>query len=60
MEIVFFRYGGFEKIIKEIKGKELYCIRNTEGELIEDVRKPYYILPDFVKEPKEVLEMEKM
>lgn len=56
---VFFRYGGFEKIIKKLKGKELYCIRNTKGELIEDVRKPYYILPDFVKEPKEVVEMEK-
>jgi len=44
---VFYRYGAFKSIINE-NGE--YCIKDNEGNLIEDQRKPYYHVPDFVKD----------
>ncbi len=56
---VFFRYGGFQQILKKDGSTYMYCIENNKGELVEDKRKPYYYLPDFIKEPIEIKEMEK-
>ncbi|WP_432703317.1 class III lanthionine synthetase LanKC [Lysinibacillus sphaericus] len=44
---VFYRYGGFKSIINE-NGE--YCIKDDEGNLIEDQRNPFYQVPDFVKD----------
>lgn len=44
---VFYRYGGFKSIINE-NGE--YCIKDNEGNLIEDQRNPFYHVPDFVKD----------
>lgn len=49
---VFFRYGGLKRIVSVINGKEVSSIRTPEGELIEDMRVPYYHLPEFVEEPE--------
>lgn len=44
---VFYRYGAFERILNE-HGE--HCIRDEEGNLIEDQRTPFYQVPDFVKD----------
>ncbi|MFJ5764370.1 class III lanthionine synthetase LanKC [Lysinibacillus sp. NPDC093210] len=44
---VFYRYGGFKSIINE-NGE--YCIKDDEGNLIQDQRNPFYQVPDFVKD----------
>lgn len=56
---LYFRYGGFTPIINIVNKKEIYCIKNNKGELIEDKRVPYYHLPDFIKEPKFITNSEK-
>lgn len=56
---LYFRYGGFMPIINVINKKEIYCIKNNNGELIEDKRVPYYYLPDFITEPKFIIQSEK-
>lgn len=49
---VYYRYGAFKKITKIENDQAIYCIKNPDGELIEDKRVPYYYQPDFVKEPE--------
>ncbi|MCP3810099.1 class III lanthionine synthetase LanKC [Paenibacillus sp. Lou8.1] len=44
---VFYRYGGFKRIVNE-QGQ--HCIRDEQGNLIEDQRNPFYQVPDFVKD----------
>lgn len=56
---LYFRYGGFMSIIKVVNKKEIYCIKNNNGDLIEDKRVPYYYLPDFIKEPQFIIHSEK-
>ena len=48
---VYYRYGGFKKMLNA-EGK--LCIKDKEGNLISDLRTPYYTIPDFVKEPEEL------
>ena len=50
--IVFYRYGGF-KLMQQLApdGVHVATIRNGDGELIEDVRQPYFDLPDWVADP---------
>ncbi|MFJ7667360.1 class III lanthionine synthetase LanKC [Lysinibacillus sp. NPDC097195] len=43
---VFYRYGGFKSILNE-EGE--YCIKDDEGNLIQDQRNPFYQVPHFVK-----------
>ncbi len=53
---VFFRYGGFVEMKINVDGKWVDAIYNDDGQLIPDKRVPYYYLPPFVTEPKEVKE----
>ncbi|USQ68029.1 hypothetical protein M5C72_09075 [Companilactobacillus allii] len=53
---VFFRYGAFKKMTYNIDGNITYIIKDPRGKCIEDVRAPYYSLPNFIKEPKFILE----
>ena len=56
---VFFRYGAFKKMTyTDANGKIVNCIMDPDGNLIEDKRVPYYFLPDFVSEPKEIMEQD--
>lgn len=52
---VFFRYGGFQRINTTIQGKKVLAIYNDKGKLVEDQRKPYYYVPEFVEEPEFVI-----
>lgn len=56
---IYFRYGAFKKMFFFENGKKKLAIQNNMGNLIEDVRKPYYVLPDFIQEPQELKDMEK-
>ncbi|HJF18551.1 MAG TPA: class III lanthionine synthetase LanKC [Aeriscardovia aeriphila] len=51
---VYFRYGGLKKMTALIDGQEKAVIYTPAGEAIEDLRVPYYTLPDFVTEPDEI------
>lgn len=53
---VFFRYGGFKKMVTNINGEKVDAIKDPDGKLIEDKRVPYYYLPKFVTEPSYILE----
>lgn len=48
---IYYRYGAFKKMYS--KNGEL-CIKDSDGNLIPDNRTPYYRIPKFVKEPKEL------
>ena len=48
---VYYRYGGFSKMIN---AEGQLCIKDKEGNLIPDLRTPYYTIPDFVEEPEEL------
>ena len=56
---VYFRYGGFAQMFVTIDGEKQLAIMNEKGELIPDVRSTTYVLPDFVKEPIEIIKMDK-
>jgi serine/threonine protein kinase len=56
---IYFRYGAFMPRYLYKNGEKVDAIENLQGELIEDKRVPYYYLPDFVEEPKEIMKMEK-
>lgn len=56
---VYFRYGGFAQMFVTVNGEKQLAIENENGELIPDVRSATYVLPDFVKEPAEIVEMDK-
>lgn len=57
---VYFRYGSFMERYYYKDGQKVYAIENLDGELVEDLRTPYYALPDFVDEPIEIKEMEEL
>ncbi len=44
---MFYRYGGFTSVYNE-NGE--HCIRDEEGNLIQDQRTPFYQVPEFVKD----------
>lgn len=56
---VYFRYGGFAKMEVVIDGKEVMAIKTPEGNFIEDLRVPYYDVPEFIHEPSRIAEIEK-
>ncbi|MFV0560047.1 MAG: class III lanthionine synthetase LanKC, partial [Enterococcus sp.] len=53
---VYFRYGGFVEL-KNIQGE--FCILDSSGSKILDLREPYYHVPSFVNVPKKIERMEK-
>lgn len=50
---IFFRYGAFKKMLSP--AGEL-CLIDANGNLVPDLRKPQYYVPDFVKVPKRLNE----
>lgn len=52
---VFFRYGGFRRIEKNIDGERHLVIRDKSGGYIPDLRQPFYALPTFIHEPEWVV-----
>ncbi|GHV98395.1 hypothetical protein lacNasYZ01_15770 [Lactobacillus nasalidis] len=51
---VYYRYGAFKEIVKEISGQKCCCLQAPDGSWQEDQRCPYYYQPDFVQEPVEL------
>ena len=51
---VYYRYGAFKEMIKEIAGQKRCCLQAPDGSWLEDRRCPYYYQPDFVQEPAEL------
>lgn len=51
---VYYRYGAFKEMVKEIAGQKCYCLQAPDGSWQEDQRCPYYCPPDFVQEPAEL------
>lgn len=51
---VYYRYGAFKEIVKEIAGQKYCCLQAPDGSWQEDQRCPYYYQPDFVQEPAEL------
>ncbi|MFV4892178.1 class III lanthionine synthetase LanKC [Lactobacillus delbrueckii] len=51
---VYYRYGAFKEIVKEISGEKCCCLQAPDGSWLEDRRYPYYYQPDFVQEPAEL------
>ncbi|MGA3512735.1 class III lanthionine synthetase LanKC [Lactiplantibacillus plantarum] len=54
---IFFRYGAFREMYANVDGKRVLGIENSEGLMIPDIRAPYYVVPEFVQEPEEVISM---
>ncbi|QQX80931.1 class III lanthionine synthetase LanKC [Shewanella sp. KX20019] len=51
-QVVHYRYGGFLLLPKlQVSGKSVACIKNNTGLLTEDLRTPFYQLPDWIAEP---------
>jgi serine/threonine protein kinase len=49
--VLFYRYGGIQSFLEiNVNGERKLCILNENYEFIEDIRSPYFILPDFVKD----------
>lgn len=51
---VYYRYGAFKEMVKEIAGQKRCCLQALDGSWQEDRRCPYYCQPDFVQEPAEL------
>lgn len=51
---VYYRYGAFKEMVKEIAGQKRCCLQAPDGSWQEDQRCPYYCQPDFVQEPAEL------
>lgn len=54
---VFFRYGGFyyRNFLNE-DGSTVLAIQDPDGNLVEDIRSPTFVLPEFVSVPSSVAE----
>lgn len=55
---VFYRYGAFKKMMAKIDGKNLFALQSPTGKMIEDMRVPYYTVPDFVEVPPQLIDNE--
>lgn len=52
---VFFRYGGFlyrRSILQS--GRQAVVIEGPKGTVVEDIRAPFFVLPEFVEVPKKI------
>lgn len=54
---IYYRYGAFQNLEKRINGKMVSCIRNLDGKLVPDQRLPHFVIPNFIKEPDELVDM---
>lgn len=49
---LYYRYGAFKPMTKKSEaGFDIYCLKNQEGELIEDGRHPYCTFPSWIDDP---------
>lgn len=48
--IVHYRYGAFRGVSKRLKGRNIPCILNDRGELVEDTRHAWFTKPDWVED----------
>ncbi len=49
--VLFYRYGGIEALPQtDANGSKRLCILNDRFEYIEDIRAPYFALPDFIED----------
>ncbi|WP_251943814.1 class III lanthionine synthetase LanKC [Staphylococcus sp. Marseille-Q5304] len=55
---IYFRYGGFIPKTLYRNGEFLDAIEDLNGNLIEDQRKPFYSIPDFIEEPNQIKKMD--
>lgn len=55
---VYFRYGGFTPMYIYKENKKIPAIKDLNGKLIPDKRGPVYSIPEFISEPKEIIEMD--
>lgn len=55
---IYFRYGGFRPKTLYKNGEILDAIEDLNGNLIEDQRKPFYSVPDFIEEPSQIKMMD--
>lgn len=53
---VYYRYGGFVPTPFLSSGRRTYGLVAPTGELLEDSRKPYAVVPDFVEVPESIKE----
>lgn len=53
--LVYYRYGAFKEIVKEIAGQKCCCLQAPDSSWQEDQRCPYYYQLDFVQEPAELV-----
>ncbi|MDF2013893.1 class III lanthionine synthetase LanKC [Priestia megaterium] len=54
---VYFRYGAFGEMYVHEGAAKIPAIRTPNGEYIPDSRGAYYVVPDFIQEPKVIREM---
>lgn len=54
---VYFRYGAFGEMYIQEGAAKIPAIRTPDGGYIPDSRGAYYVVPDFVQEPKVIREM---
>lgn len=52
---IYFRYGAFKKMVSD--SGEL-CLMNAAGNLVPDLRKPQYHVPDFIKVPAKLKQVD--
>ena len=45
------RYGAFTRTHSELANRETSSIRDSAGVTVPDVRRPYFLLPDFIEVP---------
>lgn len=55
---VYFRYGGFMPLYLIKDNQKIPAIKDLNGDLIPDIRGPEYLIPDFVTEPNEIIQMD--
>jgi tRNA A-37 threonylcarbamoyl transferase component Bud32 len=54
---VYYRYGGFRaRSVLQVDGTRLFVIESPDGELVPDVRSPYWNPPEWVEDPFVALE----
>lgn len=54
---VYFRYGAFVAMYLNKDGQKIPAIEKPDGTLVEDLRVPYYEVPDFIEEPDVIKKM---
>ncbi|MEW5593638.1 class III lanthionine synthetase LanKC [Peribacillus frigoritolerans] len=54
---VYFRYGAFGEMYVQEGAAKIPAIKTPAGEYVPDSRGAYYVVPDFIEEPKVIQEM---